>query len=88
MYIYAHILSEVVLFCYRSNLENNRFSRIRCIVEAAKVDLPALRTIMGNMRNVTFENLIAPSKDICNRHLVDLRRLHAEDKVLRPREHY
>lgn len=72
----------------RQGLSRTRFSRIRCVAEAYKVDEAALRSAMLNLRTITCEAMIPPAKDICNRKLAELRILHADDKVLKPRDRY
>ena len=69
-------------------LSRSHFFRKRCIAEASKVDMPALQNAILQLRKVTLPNLYPAAKDICNRNLGTLRRLHADGKAFNPKDRY
>jgi len=69
-------------------MSRSHFGRKRCIAEASKVNVTELQNAMLALRKLTQKNLFPAAKDICNRNLAGLRRLHTQGSVLLPKERY
>ena len=72
----------------KQGISRSHFSRKRCISEAAKVNMTALRSAMVSLRKVTLPTIYPAAKDICNLHFAELRELHSRGHVLAPKERY